>query len=52
MTITVRQEAVVADTDEAAGERMHQEAADKLAACQRHDFGLLAIRVILVPKLT
>ena len=41
---------VVADTDKAVGERMHQEAADELAAGQLHDFGLLAIRVILVLK--
>ena len=50
MTITVCQETVVADADETVGERVHQEAADELGAGQVHDLGLLALRVILVPK--
>ena len=46
----VGQEAVVADADEAARERVHQEAANELTAGEGQDLALFVVRVILVAK--
>ena len=48
--VPVSQEAVVAYADEAARERVHQEAANKLTAGKRQDLALLVVRVILVAE--
>ena len=46
----VGEEAEVANSDEATGERMHQEAPDELAAGKLHRFALLAVGVVFVLK--